>query len=326
MHPGDALHLDGESLLKSIEAQHGLLVERARGIYSFSHLTFQEYFTSRYIADPTLPLQPALKKLATHITEKRYREVFRLTVGMLPQADDLLRYMKHQVDRGLAQDLQLQAFLAWVWKKAHSTNTPYKNVAVRAYYLSLELVRVLGLVRARALKLACDLDTDLSRTLSCILSCNRDIDIDITLDFAFELVRDLDIDLNLDLSFALDQALIAEKIAGCDPKLKLKIQELKAQLPNCENPEAFRQWLLNHGQSWVNPLRTVMIEHRNIGHDWQFTDEQKAKLQQYYDANKLLVDCLNSDCYVTKATRQYIEDTLLLPMSEIEKYEKPEIN
>jgi predicted NACHT family NTPase len=31
----DALQLDSEVVLKSIEAQHGLLVERARGIYSF---------------------------------------------------------------------------------------------------------------------------------------------------------------------------------------------------------------------------------------------------------------------------------------------------
>ena len=37
----EALRIDSEAVLKSIEAQHGLLVERARGIYSFSHLTFQ---------------------------------------------------------------------------------------------------------------------------------------------------------------------------------------------------------------------------------------------------------------------------------------------
>ncbi|QDL11986.1 transcriptional regulator [Brasilonema octagenarum UFV-E1] len=43
------LELDSEAVLKSIEGQHGLLVERAKGIYSFSHLTFQEYFTAREI-------------------------------------------------------------------------------------------------------------------------------------------------------------------------------------------------------------------------------------------------------------------------------------
>jgi predicted NACHT family NTPase len=42
---------DSEVVLKAIEAQHGLLVERARGIYSFSHLTFQEYFTAREIVN-----------------------------------------------------------------------------------------------------------------------------------------------------------------------------------------------------------------------------------------------------------------------------------
>jgi predicted NACHT family NTPase len=94
-------------------------------------------------------------------------------------------------------------------------------------------------------------------------------------------------------------------------------------LPDCQNREAFRQWWTEQGKNWSAQWRQVMIEHRNIGHDWQFTQAQKEKLQQYYDANRLLVDCLNSDCYVTKATRQYIEDTLLLPMSEIEKIPVP---
>jgi len=44
-----ALQLDSEVVLKSLESQHGLLVERAKQIYSFSHLSFQEYFTAREI-------------------------------------------------------------------------------------------------------------------------------------------------------------------------------------------------------------------------------------------------------------------------------------
>jgi predicted NACHT family NTPase len=40
----ESLQIDSEAILKSIEAQHGLLVERAKGIYSFSHITLHEYF------------------------------------------------------------------------------------------------------------------------------------------------------------------------------------------------------------------------------------------------------------------------------------------
>jgi predicted NACHT family NTPase len=64
-----------------------------------------------------------------------------------------------------------------------------------------------------------------------------------------------------------------------------------------------------------------MIEHRNIGHHWQFTEEQRQKLQHYYIANKLLVDCLNSDCYVTREVRERIETTLLLPYNHLPKPE-----
>jgi predicted NACHT family NTPase len=79
------LQPDSEVVLKSIEAQHGLLVERARGIYSFSHLTFQEYFTARYFVESSD--SQALENLSSHITEKRWREVFLLTTEMLPNAE-----------------------------------------------------------------------------------------------------------------------------------------------------------------------------------------------------------------------------------------------
>ncbi|MEM6448379.1 MAG: hypothetical protein AAF704_17685 [Cyanobacteria bacterium P01_D01_bin.123] len=91
------------------------------------------------------------------------------------------------------------------------------------------------------------------------------------------------------------------------------MQTLKAQVPIRKgNLEAFKQWWQVNGKTWVEKLRTLITQHRNIGHDWQFSDRQKEKLQQYYNANKLLVDCLNSDCYVTRSVRQAIEDTLLL--------------
>ncbi|MBD2018986.1 hypothetical protein H6F43_02140 [Leptolyngbya sp. FACHB-36] len=241
----EALQVDSNVVLKSIEAQHGLLVERARGIYSFSHLTFQEYFTARRVKEEGS--EEFLKALASHVTEKRWREVFLLTVGMLKNADRLIVLMKQQIDGSLTDDDLLQNFLHWVTEKSGSVTVRYKPAAVRAFYF------------ARA----------------------------------------------LDLDLARDHA----------PELQQALKQLKNQLPSFNNWEVYDQWWEANGQAWIEQLRGVMIQHRNIGQDWQFSEDQQRLLQQYYDANKLLVDCLNSECYVTREVRDEIEATLLLPIS-----------
>ncbi|MEO0376485.1 MAG: NACHT domain-containing NTPase [Cyanobacteria bacterium P01_A01_bin.17] len=325
----EALQLDSEAVLKSIEAQHGLLVERARRIYSFSHLTFQEYFTARQITRPTAQLPLALTDLAQHVTEKRYREIFLLTVGMLPEADDLLVLLKQQVDGLVADSPDIQALLVWSMQKTNAVEAIYKTAAVRAFYLEFDLA--LDLPLALDLEFGRDLATALNRALDQSLALALALALDFYLTLVLYLARarafDLDCALNLPLDRGLARARALDLDLNCaldlsaenDPELKLKITDLKGQLPDPENFDTYRQWWGEQGSEWARQLRQVMIKHRNIGHDWQFTQTQKEKLQQYYDANQLLVDCLNSDCYVTKATRQYIEDTLLLPLSEIEK-------
>ncbi|MEO6862961.1 MAG: NACHT domain-containing NTPase, partial [Microcoleus sp.] len=109
----EELQLESEAILKSIEAQHGLLTERARGIFSFSYLAFQEYFTARKIvASHNLGgLEQALSGLVSHITDPHWREVFLLTTAMLRSADSLVQLMKQQIDVLVAQDPYLQEFL-----------------------------------------------------------------------------------------------------------------------------------------------------------------------------------------------------------------------
>ncbi len=130
---------DSVTVLKSIELQHGLLVERAREIYSFSHLTFQEYFTARQIAICSHPqvLETALQQLVSQITEKRWREVFLLTVEMLRNANYLVELMKQQIEQLVAEDRQIQAILSWATQKSRSANAPYKQAAIRAFYITL---------------------------------------------------------------------------------------------------------------------------------------------------------------------------------------------
>ncbi len=297
----EALQLNSEAVLKSIEAQHGLLIERARGIYSFSHLTFHEYFTARKLVTSTKS-DIFRTRLLPHLTEKRWREVFLLTAGMAESADDLLLAMKQKIDELTAKDCRLQEFLNWIGKKASSAGVDYKPAAVRAFYFNHALNRTLELNRDSALELALNRDSALYRALKLALDSNS------ALELALYRYRELALCRALDRALNLDSAL--------DPSLKQSLQVLKAQIPELskKNRKQFNAWWEANGVTWIEQLRSAMIQYRDIGHDWQFTPEQKDLLSQYYDANRLLIDCLNSDCYVSREVRQEIESGLLLPM------------
>ncbi len=87
----------------------------------------------------------------------------------------------------------------------------------------------------------------------------------------------------------------------------------RLRLPDSDTDlETHSQWWDNNKEEWRSELRQVCIKHRNIGHDWQFTREQKKLLKKYYEANNLLVQCMNRS-YVSKQVREEIEATLLLP-------------
>ncbi|MBW4502920.1 MAG: NACHT domain-containing NTPase [Scytonema hyalinum WJT4-NPBG1] len=331
----EALQLDSERVLKSIEAQHGLLVERAKGIYSFSHLTFHEYFTAREIVVGKLSSDEALQNLVYHITEKRWREVFLLAVGMSPSADRLLQLMKEKVDAIVATDEKLQQLLMAVNQKSRSVKLSYKPATIRAFYLCHHLDRTRALFLARTLEGVTDIHTALDHDYRL---CSAVIDIlDCALEHIFTLKRivanspffgyDLDLvfEVNLDIvhecAFELDRALAR----GFDPKQKQSLQQLKDELPDPKKDrEKFKEWWQAHSHIWTEQLNSIMIEHRNLYHGWLskqrlFREQQEELLMQYYDANKLLVDCLNSDCYVSREVRQKIEDELLLPIAEINK-------
>jgi predicted NACHT family NTPase len=314
----EALQLDSEAVLKSIEAQHGLLVERAFGIYSFSHLTFQEYFTAREIVGSSDPqaLETALNQLVSRITDKRWREVFLLTVGMLRNADYLLQLMKQQIDAHIAQDKYLQAFLTCASQKARASAAPYKPVAVRAFYLDLVLVLALKLDPALVLALKLDPALALALTRARAHDLAHDLALDLELDAALFLGQNLALAQDLNPVYVLASTLAHAHDLAVNRQLQRSLQQLLDQLPDKDEDEArLKQWWKANGKAWVEQLRSVKIEYRNIGHHWQFSEQQRSALKQYYDANQLLVDCLSSYCYVTRAMREKIEETLLLPMT-----------
>jgi predicted NACHT family NTPase len=299
------LQLESEAMLKAIEAQHGLLIERARGIFSFSYLAFQEYFTARTIvANHNLrALENVLGGLVSHITDPHWHEVFLLTAAMLRSADSLVQLMKQQIDGLVAEDPYLQEFLRWASQKSQKIPDETNIARTRAFYLALaKNPNTVG-----HFALACTLDQGMF------------------LDAALEhLLLDCTVNKSGDFAYtnACAEAINNILIMVLDVGFYKSLQQLKDQLPpESQSRERLEAWWQQNYTAWVEQLRSAIANYRDIHHNWQFSPEQQQVLQRYYDANQLLIDCLNSNCEVTSAIRQDIEATLLLPQKELEDRE-----
>ncbi|MEH1815558.1 MAG: NACHT domain-containing NTPase [Nostoc sp.] len=291
----EELQLDSEEVLQAIELQHGLLAERVRGIFSFSYLTFQEYLTARKIvASYNLQaLERPLERLVSHITEPRWREIFLLTAAMLRSADFLVLLMKQEVDALVAQDPYLQKFLTWISQKSFAAP---ESAAIRAFYFALARTPHLTPYFA----------------LVCIF--DQGIFLDVALD-------NLVMECTIADAHACDDALSYTLAIAQDAGLHQALQQLKDLLPDPEQSrESIQTWWQTSYPAWMEQLKTAIAKHRNIQHHWHFSPQQQQVLQQYYDANQLLIDCLNSNCEITDVVRQEIEASLL-PIEELSKRE-----
>lgn len=304
----ETLWLHSEELLRTIERQHGLLVERAKGIYSFSHLTFQEYLTARKIvASPnSQTLQESLQRLATRVAEPQWQEVIFLTVEMLPSADFLLGQMKVKIDSLVRTEEKLEQFISSIDRKARSLLLPYQAAAVRAFYFGLLYSRDLNLATALDVKLASDLAPELALDVALIRA--------LTLSLA--LLQSPELEKILELGFALD----LERSFPMEDELKQTLQDLKDGLPDpAQGLTSLQTWWKTNGQSWCDRFRHLIVKYRYIGHDWQFNSQQQNLLQDYYALNQFLLDCLNSKGQVNSVEREAIVETLLLSSSPANK-------
>jgi len=301
------LQQDSETVLKAIEVQHGLLVERAQEVYSFSHLTFQEYFTAKWFVDRT-----NWQSLVSHIIEKRWREVCLLAASMMQSADELLLLMKQKIDEILALDKKLQKVLMWVNHKAISVEINYKKSAIRAFYLHCIFDGINN----------CN-SSDFCNLIDNAIHCWHEYN-------AFNLINvrgyvGFYYKVGISHSFiSFDGLFIDFDYLNYSQNFVNKLHQdfhvVKNNMPESnEDDGEFINWCKTNYIPWIENLRAVIIEHKNFFRDWQFSDKQIELLQQYYDANKLLVECLNSGCVVSDGVREQIEETLLLPIAEIER-------
>lgn len=294
----ETLWLNSEAALKAIEFQHGILIERAKDIYSFSHLTFQEYLTAKKIVTNSEPKK--LKNLAKEIGNYRWREIILLTASMLPNADFLIENIKANIDKIVLENRDLQEFLTQVKQKAESLKLELNLTAIRAFYLTL--------FQNRDFNLAISLD----KNFASFQNLATGLDLDYCLARAWlesqNLVNQPDFKKFLNLCFSLD----LENRFCLDKSFQTAIKKLKNKLPHPEQEKTeIQTWWQIEGKNWVEEFRLILGEYRQIGYDAYLNPQQKEIWQQYYYANQLLVECLHSDCIFSSQLRENIEKNLL---------------
>ena len=214
----ESTDLDAEAILQEIIAQHGIFALQSYGRYSFAHLTFQEYYTAKYISDNVTA--GTFDLLFKHITDDKWREVFLLTASLLSDGTTFLCGFENALQQLLTPYSHLAQWLQQIADRANESLSDYHTSAIRAFVLAraIALARDRALVRAPArdldraltralaLALALVLDRDLDRALARALALDLDLDIDIDIDRDFDRAIDFncDIDLARDVDFARD--------------------------------------------------------------------------------------------------------------------------
>ncbi|MBD1870054.1 NACHT domain-containing protein [Cyanobacteria bacterium FACHB-471] len=289
----DEKFIDGAAVLESIEVQHGVLVKRAEGIYSFSHLTLQEFLTAQYIVEDHHQVE---QLVVDHLSDERWREVFLLLAG-LKTADSLLLKMQQQAQTYLTP--KMQELLLWADKITTGTEGTCNSVAKRAVAIhlvfDLTLVRERDRLLARTLDLALDLDHTLDHTLDRVHARNR------ARVRAFDL--NLALDLERNLALALDHSNIFKNV-----NLKSLVVKL----------EALRARILNRKPSWeevpnlTKGLQKLWLDVLYLSPELVNLSETEVKsLIVYLNANLLLVKCRQSAVRVSTAAREALEAQML---------------
>ena len=115
---------DARKILEAIAVDQGIFVERLEEVYSFLHLTFQEYLTANYF----VRTQSIQKLITEHLHDERWREVFLFAAELMPKADSLLLEMEAEVANVINTD-GLKVLFQWAKHIVNPSDNPGNRIA-----------------------------------------------------------------------------------------------------------------------------------------------------------------------------------------------------
>jgi len=258
----EKLDYDSEAILKSIESQHGILVERANSIYSFSHLTFQEYFTAKYIVE-----HEANGKITdlinNNLTNDKWREVFLIIVGMLENADQFILGIKNKIQKSLIPE-GFKEIIKQINEVIIRDNSTYPRPVCRLLILCYILVNAIEVFRKRMSNLHIDPEIDVETK-------------EMLIEYKPDSIRKLESTPNLLL------------VLMCNyyPPIIHDLQLREFHLP-----------LIDFFSAQFNRIyKNAMHCDKARAISRTVTLESLDQMELYIKANLLLIDCISSDCY-----------------------------
>ncbi|MBE9187425.1 ribonuclease III [Microcoleus sp. LEGE 07076] len=245
---------------------------------------------SEYLIDTANP--ESLPEFVSRIADKKWKNEFLRTAGILQPADELLLLMQDKIDSMVAKNESLQQLLIWANHKSVSAENNFKGAEIRAFYVAL--VCVLALSLTRVLDPSREFDkSQVCQLRKCLEKAGKNVEfVDVSGRGKHNFYGDL------------TGVLVGILTLDIEPELKQLLQQFQRQMPDVHH---WKKWRKEYGKSWLEKFT------RAIGYNLDFRPPQKTVLKQYYYAQNLLVECLNTDnCQVTPAVKQKIEDRMML--------------
>ena len=328
-----SIYSDGRSILREIESQQGVLVERAEDIYSFSHLTFHEYLVAQYIVEKNLIRETVNK----HLLEPRWREVFLLSSGLLRGgAHQLLLEIENRIML-YATDKKLRQILNWAAETTAASNTffqeknqeKYKSAARRAVCIELICSIIDMTNNHRSLerdicsissKMPTEIDAGIQQVRanakSTIRALNRDIRAVIlqvlkAIDIVGEHAIEIDISEFMEVDRYIDLAIHNLKALKKIDSFNLKSKQLDDKLNRAREKLPGKGALVKDWQRFIDALDQVWLDALNLDKSTvRFSDLEIEVLKGYLYANSLLLDCKKSAVRISSNSWKEIEERM----------------
>lgn len=277
------LLFNAEVILNNLETQDGLLIEMAKDIYTFSHLTFQEYLTAVKISQEVNIFNrlESLSILVKKIHKPQWHSVILITLEMLSYPENLINKLETEIESIIKDNQKIANFFSSLEVKQKKLNLTYKPSAIINFYLGLLYIKDLNLAIALDQQLASNLPEELALDIYLIR----------VLQTSVKLTENVSLEDILNLGFSLD---FERKFTNLSEEFKQEIKQLKLKLlSHGDNQDILLTWWQNDHLHWIHQLRNLITKHRLIGKDWQFNQQELENLQNYYDYSLFLINCTN---------------------------------